>query len=64
MFVSIIVRKTELTIKFESQFVAVARDVAVPIKCIGYISVLTLHGVLENPIAKKQRYVTRPKKAK
>ena len=62
--VSMIDKKTELTIKLESQLVAVEIEVAVPTKCIGYISVLTLHTVLEKPMAKKARYVINPINAK
>ena len=42
---SVITKKNVLTRKFENQFMAVAREEAVPTKCIGYISVLTLHTV-------------------
>lgn len=55
-WVSSIVKNRELTTKLLIQLVAVAKATAVSIKCIGYISELTVHGVEENPIEKKARY--------
>ena len=53
--VSIALRKTLATMKFPSQFVAVARAAAVPTKWIGYISEFMIHGVDDSPMEKNSR---------
>ena len=53
-------KNTELTMKLLNQLVAVLIEVAIPIKWMGYISVLTLQTGEDIPIEKKAKYRIKP----